>query len=542
MALKPPAGGTLALVVLLVLTTVAAAIFAPSREPLAGREATLWLAVESRAVDHDDLLTKVDRQRFAERYGHEPSDVLVQVEGDAKHFDAPWLWTVLATAARRLAGSRGPWLLQAALLALTALAAQATLRSRLGAASGALLVLVALFGSAAFFVPLRLEPRALEMAAVALAAALVWARRSGPARGPEDVFRGELGAFRPLRSLAAGAAFGVVAAGSPTYLWLALPLLAAAPHGHRTAARALFALGTLTLFAAIVLAGGAPWGLVEPRLSPSLLGWNLVGAFAGRGVGLLTTFAPALLLLVTAGRAEGRRWALPAALFALVSQLLLFPFDVVESAAMPGNAWFLPLLALLLLAAEHAEAPAWTLAAAAVSGLFLLPQWLAPFGPNAISRRLEERLAPIVELLPLPSTQRELPGDTQLEREGIAVHGFGPALVAGDGRFAMGAERASLLLVSERPLSSVRLDLGAAAPVDFEVRGGKAGNTTLRPNGEVALDVGLDPKQARRHPVWWSDQAAWIYPLEVRLPKRPATPLPLDVAYGRLAVPSGSAR
>ena len=543
-AVRNSPGGVFLLSLLLVVATAAAVLFAPAREPLAGREATLWLAAESRALDHDDLLSPADRTRFAARFGHEPVDVLVQLDGERKVLDAPWLWTELATLARLLIGPRGPYLLQAALFALAALAAVATLRSRLGPTSGPLLVGVALFGGAAFFVPFRLEPRALELAAMAAAAAVVWFRRVGPARGPEDVFRGDLGGGpQALRFLLAGGAFGVVAAGSPSYLWLALPLLGAAPAGRKGRSRALFALGAIGVFAALVVLGGAPWERVEPVLSPALLGWNALLVAIGRQVGLLPYFAPAALLTLTAGRAEGRRWVLPAALLALLTQLLLMPFDVVESAAMPGNSWFLPVLVLLLLAAEHSEAPAWTLAAAAVSGLFLAPQWAAPWAPNALSQRLARRLAPIVELLPLPSTQRELPGDIQLEREGLAVHGFAPALVLrGDGRLGWRGARASLLVASERPLSSVRLELGSAAPVEFEVRGGRMGNTTLRPNGDVAVDVGLDPSAARHHPVWWSDRSAWIYALELRLPKPMATEVPLDVPYGRLAVPGEKSR
>jgi hypothetical protein len=97
-------------------------------------------------------------------------------------------------------------------------------------------------------------------------------------------------------------------------------------------------------------------------------------------------------------------------------------------------------------------------------------------------------------------------------------------------------------VASERPLSSLRLELGPAAPVEFEVRGGKMGNTTLRPNGDVAVDVGLDPRAARHHPVWWSEQSAWIYTLELRLPKVVAAEVPLDVPYGRLAVPGEKSR
>lgn len=541
---RTAATGAVVLTLLLAVAAAAAVLFASAREPLAGREATLWLAVESRALDHDQVLETVDRTRYAARFHHEPVDALVQVVGERKLFDAPWLWTELATMARILVGPRGPYFLQATLFALTGLVAMTTLRSRIGASSGPLLVGVVLFGSALFFVPFRLEPRAVELAAMTVAAALLWYRRVGPARGPDDVFRGEIGGgAHPIRFGLAGGAFGVVAAGSPAYLWLALPLLGAAPSGRKTVARTCFVAGALGVFAALVLFGGAPWERLEPSASPQLLGWNVVAALVGHQTGLLPYFAPLVLLAVTAGRSEGRRWVLPAALLAFVSQLLLAPFDVVESVAMPGNAWFLPLIALLLVAAEHAEAPGWSLAAAAVSGLFLAPQWIAPWTPNTLSERLARRLAPVVELLPLPSTQRELPGVVQLEREGLTVHGFAPALVGrGDGRFGLRSDRAALLVASERPLSSVRLELGAAAPVDFEIRGGKMGNTTLRPNGDVAVDVGLDPRGARRHPVWWSGQPAWIYALELRLPKRPPTEVPLDLPYGRLAVPGEKSR
>jgi hypothetical protein len=233
---------------------------------------------------------------------------------------------------------------------------------------------------------------------------------------------------------------------------------------------------------------------------------------------------------------------LPAIALALVAQLAAAPFDFTGSAGGFGNAWFLAPLALLAAAAGHDDGGRWTLAAVVVGAPFLAaPVWLEPLDAGAVSARAARLAAPVVGLLPEPTTLRVAPGAAQVDRAGLVARGIGPAIDAGTGgALRLRVRRGELFVISDRPLASLRLELGAAAPVALEVRGGKLGNVTIRPSGDLAVDVGLDPRRARRHAVWWSREDAWIHRLEIRLPAAPTRPIPLDVAFGRPVVPEGS--
>lgn len=534
MALK---GGAVALVA--VLAAMAVAALASSRSvPADGVETTYWLAIESLAVDGDSRLEEEDRARFTAVFGRRPVHAQVVAEGDELHLDAPWLWTRLAAWARAVVGRSGVPLFQWGLFAWTAAMAAVTLASRVGGGSASLLALVALVGSAAVTVPLRLEPRALEMAALASAAAVVWFRRLGPARPAEDVFRGSLDRrASAMRWLVAGLLFGPVLVASPAYLPLALPILAAAPTGHRSLAGTLFGAGLALTAGSLWLLAGPPWEPLAGAASVSLYGWSALGLLLGRGVGVLPYFVPAVLLLTLGGRADGKRWVLPAVAASIGLQVALAPFDYVDGVLPAGNAWFLPLLALLLLAAESIDSPRATLAVGAVGGLLLAAPWLAALGAADVSRAVGARMAVVEGVFPLASTLRRQPAATDLARGSVAVRGFAPGFAAGDAKLHLRGARGELLVTSDRPLSSLRLELGRNAPASIEVRGGEIGNVTYRPNGEMGLDVTLGPRRARRHPVWWSPAGAWIYPLELRLPQSPAQPIALDLPFARPAVP-----
>jgi hypothetical protein len=234
---------------------------------------------------------------------------------------------------------------------------------------------------------------------------------------------------------------------------------------------------------------------------------------------------------------------MPAVLAAVALQLLLAPFDFVEGTLAPGNAWGLPLLALALVAAEGGESPFATWSVAAVALPLLAAPWLTALGAERAAAAAARRVAAVERLLPAASTLRLQPGAAELERGGLRVRAFAPGLApVAAGKLAWSEARADLLAIADRPLSSLRLELGAAAPARFDVRGGTLGNVTYRPSGEVAVDVALVPRRARRHPVWWSRDGAWIYPLELRLEQMPAAPIPLDMPFGRLAVPAAEAR
>jgi hypothetical protein len=515
----------------------AGAYAGPRRAPAPGRETTLWLAVESAAHDRDLRFEAADRDRFRARFGREPQGVLAGERRGERILDAPWLWTRLAAAARGL-GAGGPYALGGALCGLALGAALALAASRLGGASAALLVAAAALGSPVFLLPFRLESFALEFAAAALAAAAVWHRRLAPVSGPDQVYRGPLDRRpSPLRWALAGLASGVVFAGSPAYLPVALPLLAAAPKERRQLAGGLYVAAAAAALAALAGFGGSPWEPVDPVVDLRLLGWSAAGLLAGRGVGIAPYFAPIVLLFVSSGAGAGRRFTLLAVLGALALQLLLAPFDFVAGTVVPGNGWFLPLFALVLAAVEHAESRGWSLAALVVAAPFLAPHWLGVVGFDAAAREAARRGALVVDLLPAASTLRREEGAADLARPELAVRGFAPAIAAGaDDRLRLRERSGTLLAISNRQLASVRIELAGDAPDAIEVRGGTLGDTTFRPSGEVAFDIAL-PRRARRHPVWWSPDGAWIYELTIRLPEPPAKPLPLDVPFGRGGAP-----
>lgn len=515
-----------------------AAVVQRHHPPAPGRETTLWLAVESVVADGDTRLEERDRARFAAAFGSRPAAAQVRREGEARQLDAPWLWTRMAAGARSALGSAGVPLLQTALFALAGAAAFLTLAARLGSASAAWLVALTGLASAAFAVPFRHEPRAVEMAAVALAAAAVWARRVGPARPLDDLYRGEpaSGAGR-LRWLLAGAAAGVAVAGSPTYLPLVVPLAAGVPRGRRGGAWTLLALGLAATLIPLAVAGGPLWEPPAGAPSAALYGWAALGLVGGRGVGLLPYAVPLLLLVLSQGRDEGRGWAAPAALLSAVLLLLASPFDFVEGTLAPGNAWLLPPLALLLAAVGEADRRATLVGFAALGAPLLVAPWLAALGFTTLAGAVGERIAPLERLLPVASTLRTVPGAIELERPGLRILTASPGVeLAPDGRLRLTGARAVLEVTSDRALSSLRFELGREAPAAIEVHGGRMGSTTFRPSGEMAIDVALDPRRARRHAVWWS-RDAWIHRLELRLPAVPATPVPFDVPFGRAAVP-----
>lgn len=531
---------------------VAALLVAPGRAPRTPGQVELRLAVESLAADGDLAFEARDAERYrqafgsaalngfrlaATRPGAAPAGARAPAgqagdAGRAPQLRAPWLWSRLAAGTRRVGGWPAVFLLQAALvLAAGALTARAA-RARLGAAGAAALALAVTFASAVGCAALELVPEALTLAAAAAAVALLWGRGGGPTVEPADVYRGDLrersGAWRwPL----AGAALGVVASGSPAYLPLALPLLAAAPPGRRLARGASLAAAAAAVFALIALAGTWPWPPLELWYDPQLLGWAAVGLLAGRHVGVATWYLVAALGLAAPAREEGRRFVPLAVLAALALALVTAPFDLAGDSGALANPWFLP--ALPLLAALPARLPGrGALPALALVSLALAaPGWLSALDLDG--RAWARPVAALRAWLPADSTLRAVPDAAVLERAGIVLAGAPPeVLVAGDGTLRVTGRRARLAVESPAPLAALRLELGGAAPVDLAVRGARAGDLVLRPDGDVALEVELGPP-ARRHPTWRSPRGAFFYEFTLELPRAPVAPLPLDFSLAR---------
>lgn len=545
--MTPPAGvaNKVALVAAGALLLAAALTLAPGRRPVEGGQVALWLAVESRALDADLLFEAKDADRFRAHFGdaalrgfhlREQREVAIGRDGrprEAPALRAPWLWTWLASGARAIGGWSALFFLQWVLVFGAALLALWGTRPSLGSSGSSSWVLLGVFASSAALAALYLVPEALHFFLLALAGAVLWGRRALPTVEVGQVYGGDLErGVAWWRFVVAGSAFGVVATGAPSYLPLAWPLLAAAPPGRRSGGSALFVATAGVTFALLVLAGGRPWPPLELWYDPALLGWAGFGLLFGRAAGVVVAFLPALLAFAAPARDEGRRWIPWALLASAALHLLTSPFDLAGDSGSPGNAWFLPLFALLLLLPVKLPARAGRVAVAVASLLLIAPAWLAVAGLEG--RSWVRPLARLHALLPLDSTLRDLPGAATLDhRSGIVVRGFGPEVFAGaDGRLRIAGATAALVVESAAPLASLRLEFGADAPASFEVRGGRMGDVVLRPSGEVAVDVALDAP-ARRHPTARSPRGASIYLLRLDLPKAPAAPLAFDFSIAR---------
>ena len=554
--MRPGLAAPLAFAVVAAGLGVLAATRGPALAPRGARQVELRLAVESLARDADLAYETRDAERLRERFGASalrelplrpdapaaPAPQTLGLPGaagpakrPAPQLAAPWVWSRAAAVAHRLAGWPGVFLLQWALLVAGCLLASRAAAPLAGTAGSFRLATSVLAASALGLGALHLVPEALGFGLVALAGAVVWGRRSAPTVEPEQIYGGDLGG-RPAtwRWLVAGACLGVVLTGSPSYLPLGAPLVAAAGAGRRAAAGALVVLGALVSFGIVFVAAGWPWPPLATTFDLRLLGWGALALAAGRTIGVLVLFLPLALAFAAPARAEGRGWIPWAALAAALLQLFVAPFDLAGDSGAPGNGWFLPLAALLLCVPSRVPGAGPVVAAGLVSFVLVVPGWLPVLGLEG--KRWARELARPRALLPIETTQRTLPGTATLDPgSGIVVRGFEPEVFAGgDGRLRLAGRAAELAVESATPLASLRLEFGADAPATFAVEGGAAGDVVLRPSGEVAVDVSFGAP-ARTHPTWRSPEGASIYLLRLELEEAPLRPLPFDLSLARPA-------
>lgn len=527
---------SLVLAALVVAAGIGAVIGGATRAPAPGGETTLWVAAASLAVDHDLAYTETDSARFVSTFGSDASGVF----RDGEHLDPHALPALFASVGAWVSPRWGPYLVQGLLLALAAAALVRGVRPRLGEGA-APVVAVALFGSAIFSFAQRLLPETLGFAAIAVGGAAVWGRGRGRVSDPDDVYKGDLpGDERLLRWLVAGVAFGVAATLSSAYLLLAVPALAALPSRRRWAAAALFAAGWIAPMLAALAVAGAPWEPLQPVGSAALLGWNLFYLGVGRHVGVVLYFLPLALFLWAPDGEEGRRWIVPTLLVALLFTLVTAPFDFAGEGQAWGNAAFAPLFALAAFAIGRGPSRSGLLAVVLLATPWIAPLWLSPRSgvPTGLGPQVRAALERARAIAPFETTLRSVPDDAAVERSGVVLRSTGWEVfpeAEGRGLVFLG-RRGGLAVYSPRPLSSVRLEFGEAAPSTLEVSGGEVGSTTYRPSGEVAFDVAVG-KPARRHPVWWSASPVSVYFLEMRLGAAPAAPLRFDLALARPAAP-----
>jgi hypothetical protein len=450
----------------------------------------------------------------------------------------------------RLAPKRGPWIANALLLALAAIAAARALSRRLGAAAP-LWAAAFVFASVTFAYVFWAHADLFLACLAAIALALVYDHE------PEA-------AVPAWRLAAAGALIALVVLSRPLYLPLLLPVVLAAARGSRRRAAVVVAAAVVACVAAASLASLASRGswtsyggdrrsyygytgfpgldaaagdwqrqlaergthgwlkaeTLQAGFDARQTAWNAVYYLVGRHVGVLPYFLPLLLGVLAFRRGEGR-WALPLA--ALLAAALLFwvrPFNFYGGGGAIANRYFLPVYpALWFLAARPmrgVKAVAMPLVAAALAGPFLWPLWNSPRAfPIAGDGGYRWTSAAARRVLPYETTLSHLKpaGQEDLHLNGLWVKLLTPGLHAVDGGAALGVPSggpAELLVGSNQPLPGVVVE--PAAGERLTVIGGRHAGT---PAGSWLLAFAR-PRAVHR--MWWTDDPFYLYEVRVEPP------------------------
>ncbi len=557
--------------VTLLAALLGTAVLAPRSDRPDPEEATLLLQAASLAADRDLAYDASDIARFRSRGWAAATRVALEPDVTGRHrFARPLPFPLLAAPFEALAPGRGALVLNVLLLALGAFLAVRQLEPRLGDAAW-WLVTAALFGSATFGHALAARPEALLVAATVGALALAWPRveeflpladLAAPEMNPRGLGTADsdapAAATPPAiaRWLASGVLTAVVALHHPLYLLLVPAVVGGVPRRLRAAAIPAVLAGLLLILAASWLTGTL-WVefAVGPKLAIAADGvadlaargpspaagldhrpvWpppltdhglhlsNLQYLAVGRHIGLVVYFLPVLLLLRLGRGAAARGRLVAVSLLVLLGLLALFPYDLGAGAG-PGSRWLVPLYAALWLTPAHRPgrvAPAvFLLAGAAV----MAPAWLGqPPAETGPASRLLARL-------PFETTQRNVPVAAEIVRRGARVRAASAAIApgGGDGMMLRPGGRGQLVIVADRPLERIALELGAEARGEAKIAGGVIEHEVFRPDGGVTYR--LRPRRARRHSTWWSDRRQYVYQVGFSLPEtRVALPFGVSV-------------
>lgn len=551
---------------------------------LVGDEATYLMQAESLAFDLDLTYTPTDFHRFVRHWGQTPEGLILQKgeESDRLVYGKPFFYAAWAAPFVRVSPTRGPFVANALLLALAAVVAARSLRAAVGWAAP-LWVAVFVFASVTFAHVFWAHLDLFLASCTALGLALVFGPEGedgGVEATAEGGGRRRLRTGLPWA--AAGMLLTIVAFSRPLYATLLLPAgLAAlsrrrgrneAESRERSPARvrwlpmAGLAAGALLLVLVAVgvqesLAGswtsyggqrrgfnrvvGYPgidvpaeawdemirqWGNASWLKRRDLTGlsagnlhlwaWNGLYFAAGRSVGVLPYFLPALLGFL--GRPRGAaRWALVAAvLLSAAAFLVIRPFNFFGGGGSLANRYLLPVYPALWFLPTRPVRPWWPLLAAAVAAPFLWPLWSAPRAYPVTDAGTFRYVSPAArELLPFETTQNHLkPGGQQPEvhHGGLWVKLLDPSLTSGaDGGVLHldGPGPASLLVGRDHPVREVELEIEAAAlPLDLE--GGEVVAEGTGPAGWWRYRIALDDPRAI-HPMWWTEDDFYLYRLSI---------------------------
>jgi len=532
-----------------------------------GDEATYLMQAESLAWDLDLVYSREDFERFVRHWGETPEGLILQ-KGRGNPdlvYGKPFFYAAWAAPFVRAAPRRGPFVANAVLLALAAVATARAIRPVVGRAAP-LWVAVFVFASVAFAHVFWAHIDLFLACSTALGLALVF--------GPEPATP----LRRSLRWLAAGVLLAAVGFSRPLYLTLFLPAAlavlerrpASAEEPAAGAARgslrrmALLTAGALLLVVAAAgvheaLAGS--WtsygaerrsfnrvvGFPEVDLPPGaweemiedlgnaswlkrrdlvgasagnlhLWAWNGLYLLAGQSVGLLPYFLPVVLALLGRPRGAARWGLLAAAALTAAAFLLVRPFNFYGGGGALANRYFLPVYPALWFAASRPVRLPWLVLVPLAAAPFLWPLWTAPraypLDDDGVFRHVS---AAAGDHLPFETTQNHLKPAGQVPEvvhRGLWVKLLDPDLsAAGDGSVLVldGPGPASLLLGRGRPLSEVALEIDAAA-MPLDVGGGRVVGEEPGPEGWHRLQIELDRPRAV-HPMWWTEENFYLYRL-----------------------------
>lgn len=322
---------------------------------------------------------------------------------------------------------------------------------------------------------------------------------------------------------------------SPLCLVFVAPIIAAVPRARRKGplALAVVGLGVVATLTLVLPNGEVGWPEAESilhRFDPALLGWNLTYLVAGKNVGVLVWYLPALLLVACYRPGTNRGWLLTAVAAGSLALPLLAPHDFLGGPEAITNRSLLPFYAALWFVPGRVPKVGWLVLTAVGAGLFLWPAWLSPAATAAGTDRPSFHRLSLASRLPYETTQEHAPAFAEWQGTGVLSRSLASVLRDGDDGpvFAASSGPAELMIAAERPLESVLIDFGPRAGSELRVVGGVAGNTVFRPDGGVRFEIDLEGP-SRKHPIWVGDRRHYVYLFRIEMPNPPERPLPVAI-------------